>query len=280
MASRSDQPSPREPTRPRKRDVASEGQPLQEQLATMKAEIDALQISTAEPAKPWYRQASVLIASLALFFSFGTTFYSLKRTQEQDIHNSKVELRDLIQRLTAIPVRNLDLDRKYPKDAGARVQASSLLNTENTVLAKQAVDVIDQIPDEVSAVEFIAVASALALSGDYDRTRELYSRALDTSDDATDFSNAARSLGVTAFSLGDVRGGRTAFQQALDVFDRFPTSNSYFRTITHITTEVTWAQAELFTQSCPEGLAHLSRAESALSSVGEDLLGQRFKGAS
>jgi tetratricopeptide (TPR) repeat protein len=219
----------------------------------------------------------VLIASLALFFSFGTTFYSLKRTQEQDIHNSKVELRDLIQRLTAIPVRNLDLDQKYLKDAGARAQASALLSTENIVLAKQAVDVIDQIPNEVSAVEFLAVASALSKSGDYGQTRELYSRALETSDDATDFSNAARSLGVTAFDLGDVRGGRTAFQQALDVFDRFPSSNSYFRTVTSSTTELFWAQEELSAQNCSQGLAHLSRGERALSSLGEDLLAQRLQ---
>jgi hypothetical protein len=277
MVKRNGEQHAREPAGPADQPAPADGRGRQDQLATMKAEIDALQISALQAERPWYRQASVMIALLALFFSIATTFYSLKRTHEQDVHNAKVELRDLIQRLTAVPVRNLDLDRKYPRDPTARVQASSLLNTENIVLAKQAVDIIDEIPDDVSSVEYYAVASALAQSGDYGTTRDLYARALASAQDATDFTAAARSLGVTAFSVNDVARGRSAFEQARDVFDRFPTANLYYRTTTNINTEVSWAQAEIVTGNCPGGLDHLGRAETALAPLQDDVLIGRLR---
>jgi len=244
----------------------------------MKAEIDSLQISAADATKPWYRQASVLIAFLALIFSAGTTFYSVRRTHDQDVHNAKIELRDLIQRLTSFPIRNLDLDQKYPTDTAARAQASSLLNTENIVLAKQAVDVINEIPDEVTSVEYFAVASSLAFSGDYGQTSEFYKRALDSADDALDFSTAARSLGLAAFSRGDVHKGRAAFEQALNVFDRFPTASSVFRANTLITTEMAWSSSELSARNCSGALEHLKRAEGLLPPLGDGLLGRRLRG--
>jgi hypothetical protein len=55
---------------------------VQAQLATMKREIDALQITVAESTRPWWKQASILIAALALLFSFGTTYYSAEQTRK------------------------------------------------------------------------------------------------------------------------------------------------------------------------------------------------------
>jgi hypothetical protein len=65
---------------------------VQAQLAMMKGEIDALQVTVAETTKPWYKQASILIAALALLFSFGTTYYSAEQTRKADIHNAKEEV--------------------------------------------------------------------------------------------------------------------------------------------------------------------------------------------
>lgn len=105
----------------------------------------------------------------------------------------------------------MDLDKKYKDDSYALIQAGSALNTEAIVLAKQAVDIVDQIPDEVSATEYYAVATALAQAGEYGRTLGLYERALDTSEDVNDFTGAARALGATAFTVGDAPAGRDAF---------------------------------------------------------------------
>jgi hypothetical protein len=93
---------------------------VQAQLAMMKGEIDALQVTVAETTKPWYKQASILIAALALLFSFGTTYYSAEQTRKADIHNAKVELRELIQQLTELPQRNVNLNSKYAWTSASR----------------------------------------------------------------------------------------------------------------------------------------------------------------
>jgi tetratricopeptide (TPR) repeat protein len=277
MPGRPERPTPREPAPRREGENPSDSPPPRDDLATMKAEIDALQISAAEKTKPWYLQASVLIALLALVFSLGTTYYSYKRTHQQDVHNAKVELRGLIQRLTALPVQNLDLDKKYKDDSYALIQAGSFLNTEAIVLAKQAVDIVDQIPDEVSATEYYAVATVLAQAGEYGRTLGLYERALDTSEDINDFTGAARALGATAFTVGDATAGRDAFHRALDAFKRFPTKNVYFRDLTNSYTELAWARAEVLTKHCAESAEHLNRATAMLSALDkEDMVVRRY----
>ncbi|HEY6709570.1 MAG TPA: hypothetical protein VJB61_18495, partial [Actinomycetota bacterium] len=101
---------------------------VQAQLAMMKREIDALQITVAETTRPWWKQASILIAALALLFSFGTTYYSAEQTRKADIHNAKVELRELIQQLTELPQRNVDLNSKYADNPSALLVASGLIN--------------------------------------------------------------------------------------------------------------------------------------------------------
>jgi tetratricopeptide (TPR) repeat protein len=229
-------------------------------LKTMKAEIDALQIAMSEGSKPWYRQPSVLIACIALVFSFSTTFYANRRAHKEDVHNAKVELRELIQRLTAIPQRNVDLDVKYAKDPNALVRAGSLLNTEQIVLAKQALDIIDEIPNEVSATEYYAVATALSIAGTYDRTLGLFQRAFEVAQDANDWLAAARSLGTAGFAQGDLKRGRAGYQQALNVFERFPNRNKAYVERTNAYTEMFWASSEVSAKQCNEAKRHASQA--------------------
>jgi tetratricopeptide (TPR) repeat protein len=240
---------------------------VQAQLAMMKREIDALQITVAETTRPWYKQASILIAALALLFSFGTTYYSAEQTRKADIHNAKVELRELIQQLTELPQRNVDLNSKYADNPSALLVASGLINTQQIVLAKQAVDIIDDIPEEVSSTEYFAVANALAVSGSYDRTVEFYRHSLEKARDANDWTSASRSLGQAAFAAGDLVQGRASYQDALNVFKRFPTRNSYFIWSTDTFTEISWAGAELSQRQCPQAKDHLDKAAQKLSTA-------------
>jgi tetratricopeptide (TPR) repeat protein len=239
----------------------------QQQLATMKAEIDALQIGLSEKSKPWYTQSSVIISILALLFSFSTTIYSYQRTQREDVHNAKVELRDLIQRLTDIRQENLDLGKKYADDPNALLVAAGSLNIQQIVLAKQALAIVDEIPREVSATEYYAVASALAVAGVHDRTTELYQRALNSARDVHDWVDAAHGLGQTAFSVGDLARGRAAYQQALNVFKRFPSRNVDYNQNINAYTELLWAQTELGQMQCSEAKTHLERATGYYSSL-------------
>src|SRR5437016_12374288 len=113
---------------------------LEERMTTMKREIDALQIAVTGQKKPWYREVSTLISFLALTFSFGTTFVSYRRTESQDIQNSRQELRGLLQRLSALPKENVENMRKYKDDVEARTIIGGFINQENSLLARQAAE--------------------------------------------------------------------------------------------------------------------------------------------
>jgi hypothetical protein len=134
---------------------------LRGQMTVMKGEIDALKIASAQAGKPWYRQASVIIAVAALLFSMVSTYYADHLTTEQSKVASRSELGQLIQLLSALPEKDTELAAKY---AGAPTTMISLrgdLAAESLVLAQHAADIIDRIPDQVSVTEYLSVAYPL-----------------------------------------------------------------------------------------------------------------------
>jgi tetratricopeptide (TPR) repeat protein len=244
------------------------------QLDTIKGEVDALQTGFAEKRQPWYRQASVLIAVAALALSFTTTFYSEQRTREQDVRTARVELSQLIQRLTALPKENFELRQKYSTNPFAVTTLSGSLNSENIVLAKRAAEIIETLPSEkVSAVECYAVAQALNLAGLYDRTIRLLERGLRVADDATDLSTLLRTYGQLLFATNDLAGARAKYEEALHVFERFPTRVSHFVESSYAFTELTWAGSELGARQCPEANLHLLRAARRIARLSADTWG-------
>jgi hypothetical protein len=137
---------------------------LQEIVARIDGEVTILKIASAKIERPWLQNPTVIISLLALLFSFGTTIVSYQRSREQDVIASRSELRSLIQRLDQLPVQNIEYYKKYQDDPVSLNQFSSLLNSENALVAKQAADVINRIPDSVGATEYSAVANALIQS--------------------------------------------------------------------------------------------------------------------
>jgi predicted negative regulator of RcsB-dependent stress response len=133
-------------------------------IARIVSEIYSLKVALAKHERPWFRRSSVVISVLALLFSLGTTGVSYWHTHQQDIHDARSELRTLIQRLNHLPIEDLEYSRKYENEPKIYGRLSGLLNSENAVIAKQAADVIDRIPSNVSATEYSAVANALIQS--------------------------------------------------------------------------------------------------------------------
>jgi tetratricopeptide (TPR) repeat protein len=225
---------------------------MQDELITMKREIDALQIQLAETNKPWHRQAATMIAIVALLFSFGTTYYSNRQAHLQKIHNSKVELRELIQEIEAASLENVDIRQKYKDDPQALSLATSLVRTRQIVLATQAGDIIDTIPDDATATEYYAVASALTALASGDRILGYYQRGLAKADNIDSYSAIARAMGQYYLSIGDYAHGRSAFTQALAAFDRFSELSETYRRQYNAYTYMMWAGAELSSKNCPE----------------------------
>jgi hypothetical protein len=232
-------------------------------LRLLKQEIDALQVHVLQIDKPWYKQASSIVAVLALTFSLFTTHLSYDRDRRLDQQANRAELRSLIQRLTALPRENFELLQKYKDDAAAAGQFSGFITSESVVLTNQALDIMQRIPDLVSASETLAVAGALVTSGRIADARRLTQRAAqDARASALEIIAAYRNLGWHAFANGQVEEGRRQFQSALDAFSgRADQASPQFINYTHTFTEMYWAQQEVLTLHCDAAADHLRRAD-------------------
>src|SRR5215216_4743963 len=151
---------------------------IEERVDMLKKEVDALQIEVMKPAKPWYQNAGVLVSLMAVLFSFGTAAASYQQIRAQDRRAARTELRQLIQRMAAIPKENIELTKTYEKDATTSNTLSGFINQENVVIGRQAAEIIERIPDDVSAYEYQAVARAVFASNDIERGTVLVERGL------------------------------------------------------------------------------------------------------
>jgi tetratricopeptide (TPR) repeat protein len=242
---------------------------IQDQLVTMKKEIDALQIGLGESNRPWYKQASTVIAVVALLLSFGTTYYSNRQARLQDTHNAKIELRGLIEEIESASLATVDVQNKYKDNPQALGLAGSLVRTRQLVLVTQAAAVIDSIPDEVTATEYYAVASALSQFAGAQRVLPYYERGLARADNIDSYTAITRSIGQTYFGAGNYERGRSAFTQALSALERFHLSGSYGRSY-NAYTHITWASAELASKHCLEARKHHEEARRLLQQLASE----------
>lgn len=237
----------------------------------MKREIDALQVQAMHEARPWYKQLPVLVSLVvsvaALGFSFWTDYKSGVRLDRQEEHEARAELRSLIQRMQVLPKENFELYRTYADDPLAQRTLGPLLNTENIVLGRQAADLIEELEGEVGAVEYYATAYALALSDQPVAASELITEGLKVAEDPVNETALLRQDAAIRFSLGDLEGGRRRWQQALEIFDKYPEQNRNFVLATYLFTETSWADAERSQGKCREARAHIAAAEEYISDL-------------
>jgi hypothetical protein len=240
---------------------------VQDSLAAMDAKIAPAQVHQTKSEPRQHLSAAVLISLLALLFSFGTTTVSYIHTKRQDIHDARAELRSLIQRLNQIPIDNIEYGKKYETDPLTVGILSGRLNTENALVAKQAKQVIDRIPDYVGGTEYSSVAMALALSGLAEPALQLVKLGLSKSTDVNDEVMILRQYGMLLFSIGDLEGGREKYQAALSVFTKYSSTNQYYIQTTHAQTEMFWSQIEAGSRQCANAKLHLAQARSRLSQL-------------
>ncbi len=150
---------------------------IERRLEALDDEIDALQIMLAEGKRPWYQDVAVVVSVLTFLLSLATTLFAYVQAdwqrREQRIATDRVELRQLVQRLTALPRENAALSQVYT-DTLVVGQLSGLLQAENALLAKQAAQIIARIPEHVTVAEYATVAGALNLSGLMEQSLQLY----------------------------------------------------------------------------------------------------------
>ncbi len=236
-------------------------------------EIDALQIEAAKAHRPWYRDATVMVALLALLFSFGTTVVSYYRTTQQDVHDSRAELRTLLQRLNVLPRENLELGSKY--DATTAVQLSSMINAENSLIVDQAAQIVARISNHVTTTECLMVARALTQAGRHFESDRLHKQAFDASQTPFDEMAACRSYAQLKFTLGDVQAGREYYQKALEVFQKSPSQVPYLAEWSDAWTESYWATDELNRQNLTEATQYLKKSSALMAKLPQGLASEQ-----
>jgi hypothetical protein len=250
---------------------------LRENLRTVKAEVDALQIAASAKAAPWYRQTSVLLSIVALLFSFGTTAASSYRVYKQDIQAARIELRGLLQKLTDLPKEMIAKQIDYKDDNNARDAFGRLVNQETTILARQSVEIMNRIEGYISATEYFAVSSALMFAGQMKEAEAMAVKGQQVADNPTDEGPLLRQIATLAFARGEVGRGRALMQEALDVFGKYGETNQYLIRMTKFDTELIWAGAEFSAGKCPEALKRLQSAQSELDLLSDGPQKQMFQ---
>ena len=235
---------------------------LEQRVEIMKREIDALQIAAAERSKPFYKNVSTLLSMLALVFSFGTTFVSYQRTTTQDIQNSRAELRRLIQRMAALPKEHVETYVKYGSDPGARTTISGYINQENTLLARTAAELAENLPAKsVSATEFYAIALALQAAYDLTAAGRFLQHAIDAAPDFNIEISCLRSIAYLKFLQGHKEEGRVEYQRALGIFSKYPQYDAFTQVSTNVQTELSWAFSEAAGNESRLAMQHVENAE-------------------
>lgn len=264
------EPAPRPQQPGRSEDEAgasspSAGGPVEKRLERMKGEIDALQVHLLKLERPWYTDGAVIVSGLALLFSFGTTWVSYQQAQkqerQQEASDARADLRTFILRLSALPKEYAELGDRYRGKPAVQGMLNGMLNQENALLAKQAAEAIrrlDSMDASVSSTEYMSVVNALSNSGLGDSS--FLRLALETARDVNDEVYALRTNGGVSFSDGRLEDGRKYFRRALAIFDKYPTKNEFYKSSTHLLTEMHWADAEFAKAQCDSARAHMVEA--------------------
>jgi hypothetical protein len=240
---------------------------LEERFDDLKKEVDALQIEVMKPAKPWFRDAGVLVSLIAVLFSFGTATASYQQIRAQDRRAMRSELRQLIQRMIALPKENLELTKTYEKDANSSIILSGLINQENSVIARQAADIVDRIPDDVSANEYHAVAFALLNSNSAEKAPPFIERGLSVAKDYSAELELLRLYGQVLTLSGNTSMGRAKYQEALDLFNKYHMTYNPYISMSNAITEMNWASSEFGQGQCKETEKLLSQSKDDLSKM-------------
>jgi tetratricopeptide (TPR) repeat protein len=241
---------------------------LESRLATMKREIDSMQIAITSQTKPWYHDVSTYLSIAALLFSFGTTFVSYRRTAVEDVQNARQELRALLQRLTELPKEVAKSQEQYAKSPATAATISGFIQQENAMLARNVAEIAERLTSKnVSAIEYYSIAYALYSSYDLTGAEKYYLLALKSGPDFNSEIALLRSIGNLHFQQGKTDEGRARFKQAREIFSKFPDFDYWTKLNGDVMTEMSWAYSEANFGSMENGFTHVKNAEDLLAAA-------------
>ena len=242
---------------------------IEEQLKTIKAEVDSLQIQIAKESGPWFSKPANLLSVFALVFSFGTTIFSLYKGYQADIASNRSEVRELVQRITRLPIENFELMQKYESNAQGQA-LGAMINQEQLLLANQAAEKINLYPDSFNSTEYFAVAGALANANSPTFVPLFLERAMNLSTTANDYIVASRSYGHFLFSQSKIDEGRSYYSKALtDVWAKYNDVDLYNKLALNIQTSLNLANSEAMVGNSSAAARAISNSQSYINELPE-----------
>lgn len=235
----------------------------QEKYDILKKEVDTLQIQLSKDQKPWYQNLSIIISIIALVFSFGTTGVSYYRSHVEDVRANRKEVRELIQRITKLPIENFELMQKN-KGSVLGESLSGMINEENIILASQAYELIKRYPGSFTSSEYFSIAHALSQSNIMDDVPFLLEEAIKRAKNYNEYNVSTRAYAWYFFLQGIPSEGRKYYEMALSVWDKFPEKNQYIIHSVDLLTLRYWSLAEASINNFPEAANLITRAKDCL----------------
>lgn len=129
------------------------------------------------------------------------------------------------------------------------------------MLARQASEIVDRFPNDVSAGEYFSVAMALLAAADATRVPAYLERALALTADPNIKVSVLRNYGFFLISTGKTSEGRRKYEEALAIWGAYPNVFKYFKDSTDALTEIYWAQAEFSAGNVEAAKEHIRKAQ-------------------
>jgi len=202
-------------------------------LAAMNGRIDDI-VAFQKRKDPWFRDTSLIISSAAFFISLVTSGISAYRTYRQDINSRKDALQATIQQYYATSLSNVASQFSFQKDLGGPSDpkyassqyfangATTIVQSANVALAKQALSLVNELGKNASSVDLGETALILGTVNQFSVGEELYKRALDTAVNSVEYLGSAKALAQQQYYLGKKDEATVNIKKALDVFSKFP----------------------------------------------------------
>src|SRR5229473_3478236 len=224
---------------------------IKAEIASLRREIDDLR-ALAKPDKPWYRDGTLLLALVAFLFTLITY-------RRQDVHDTRVELRNVLKDLDALPVQDAEAETKFNGTPFAMTVSGGFANQAH-VLSKQAYDLAEHLGGSLDDSERVAVAVAIQGTEPELAEKILIARVI-SSGNPDDFIAAQRVLGGLEVTSGRVALGDKNFQSAEDLF-KSPSAGlgSMYILSSNTMTEENWTRANIQVGACDNAAAHLAAA--------------------
>jgi hypothetical protein len=238
--------------------------------------VDTLRVAVTKDHAPWYKQVPIIVSVIALLFSFGTTYVAYKKAEIEDIRNSRTELRGLLQRLSELPIENVDYGATYAQDPTRKQIVAGILTQENSILSQQAAEIALSLPPGyISAAEHYALAVGLSNSYDLDTALVFFSNAANMSNNLNIAGASLRGAANLLFAHNNIQAGRERYRDALELSEKLASKTDYEKAYNRILTLTAWSISEASTGNTKKAAKLLDEAETLLMSNDPSMTGLR-----